>query len=74
MRHRLPRQAGIPGSLAIEADTPADLHATTGAARAMTIRERVALIAREINQPLAAIMANAEACLGWLAVDPPDMA
>jgi C4-dicarboxylate-specific signal transduction histidine kinase len=42
--------------------------------RAMTMRELVASIAHEVNQPLAAIIANADACLTWLGSDPPDMA
>jgi PAS domain S-box-containing protein len=35
--------------------------------RVMTMGELAASIAHEINQPLAAIAANAEACLNWLA-------
>jgi signal transduction histidine kinase len=42
--------------------------------RAMTARELVASIAHEVNQPLAAIVANAESCLSWLGADQPDMA
>jgi C4-dicarboxylate-specific signal transduction histidine kinase len=38
------------------------------------MRELVASIAHEVNQPLAAIVANAESCLSWLGTDPPDMA
>ena len=38
-----------------------------------TMRELVASIAHEVNQPLAAIVANAECCLDWLATDSPDM-
>jgi C4-dicarboxylate-specific signal transduction histidine kinase len=37
------------------------------------MRELVASIAHEVNQPLAAIVANAECCLSWLGTDPPDM-
>jgi len=37
------------------------------ATRVMTMGELAASIAHEINQPLAAIAANAEACLNWLA-------
>ena len=48
--------------------------AVTQAPRAMTVREVVASIAHEVNQPLAAIVANAEACLSWLSTDEPDMA
>jgi C4-dicarboxylate-specific signal transduction histidine kinase len=42
--------------------------------RAMTMRELIASIAHEVNQPLAAIVANADACLSWLGTDQPDMA
>jgi C4-dicarboxylate-specific signal transduction histidine kinase len=35
--------------------------------------ELAASIAHEINQPLAALIANAEACLGWLGRSPPDL-
>jgi PAS domain S-box-containing protein len=34
--------------------------------RVMTLGELTASIAHEVNQPLAGIVANAEACLGWL--------
>ena len=34
--------------------------------RVTTLGELTASIAHEINQPLAALVANAEACLGWL--------
>ena len=40
----------------------------------MTMRELVAAIEHEVNQPLAAIVANADACLSWLGTDQPDMA
>src|SRR5262249_57638063 len=33
--------------------------------------ELAASIAHEINQPLAAVVADANACLNWLAADPP---
>jgi C4-dicarboxylate-specific signal transduction histidine kinase len=42
--------------------------------RVATLRELIASIAHEVNQPLAAIVANAECCLSWLVADPPDMA
>jgi C4-dicarboxylate-specific signal transduction histidine kinase len=44
------------------------------AAAAMTMRELIASIAHEVNQPLAAIVANADACLSWLGTDQPDLA
>jgi PAS domain S-box-containing protein len=42
-------------------------------ARVTTLGELAASIAHEINQPLAAIVADAHACLNWLAADPPDI-
>lgn len=42
--------------------------------RVTTLGELAASIAHEINQPLAAIVANAEACRGWLDRDTPDLA
>ena len=43
-------------------------------ARITTIGELTASIAHEVNQPLAAIVANADACVAWLALDTPDLA
>ncbi len=43
------------------------------ATRVTTLGELAASIAHEVNQPLAAIMANAEACLRWLSSDSPNM-
>jgi PAS domain S-box-containing protein len=43
-------------------------------ARLTTMGEMVASIAHEINQPLAAIVANAQAAARWLNHDPPDLA
>ena len=40
----------------------------------MTMRELIASVAHEVNQPLAAIVANADACLSWLETDQPDLA
>src|SRR3984893_12346322 len=42
--------------------------------RVTTLGERAASIAHEINQPLAAIVADANACLNWLGADHPPMA
>jgi PAS domain S-box-containing protein len=42
--------------------------------RVMTVGELTASIAHEINQPLAAIVWNANAALRWLALDPPNLA
>jgi signal transduction histidine kinase len=43
------------------------------AAEATTGRGQVASIAHEVNQPLAAVIANAEACLRWLDRGTPDL-
>ena len=32
------------------------------------------IIAHEVNQPLAAVVANSDACLAWLSADPPNLA
>src|SRR4030095_4616958 len=40
--------------------------------RVTTLGELAASIAHEINQPLAAIIADANACMHWLGADPPD--
>jgi C4-dicarboxylate-specific signal transduction histidine kinase len=42
--------------------------------RITTIGELAASIAHEVNQPLAAVVANADACVAWLARDNPDLA
>jgi C4-dicarboxylate-specific signal transduction histidine kinase len=42
--------------------------------RVTTLGELTASIAHEVNQPLAAVVANAEACLRWLDRDTPDLA
>jgi PAS domain S-box-containing protein len=42
--------------------------------RVMTVGELAASIAHEINQPLAAIVWNANAVRRWLALDPPNLA
>ncbi|SDT50033.1 PAS domain-containing protein [Bradyrhizobium canariense] len=41
--------------------------------RVTTLGELTASIAHEVNQPLAAVVANAEACLGWLNRETPDL-
>jgi signal transduction histidine kinase len=43
------------------------------AIRTATLGEFSAFIAHEINQPLAAIVANAHACLRWLSAEPPGL-
>jgi PAS domain S-box-containing protein len=42
-------------------------------ARVMTMGELAASIAHEVNQPLAAVITNGNACQRWLARDPPDL-
>jgi PAS domain S-box-containing protein len=42
--------------------------------RVATMGELTASIAHEVNQPLAAVVANAEACLRWLDRETPDLA
>jgi C4-dicarboxylate-specific signal transduction histidine kinase len=42
--------------------------------RVTTLGELTASIAHEVNQPLAALIANAEACLRWLDRDTPNLA
>jgi len=41
--------------------------------RVTTLGELAASIAHEVNQPLAAIVADASACLNWLASETPDL-
>jgi C4-dicarboxylate-specific signal transduction histidine kinase len=43
------------------------------ASRAATVGALSASIAHEINQPLGAVVMNAQTCLRWLAKDPPDV-
>jgi signal transduction histidine kinase len=40
--------------------------------RVTTMGELAASIAHEVNQPLAAVVANGHACLRWLAAEPPN--
>jgi len=42
-------------------------------ARLTTMGELTASIAHEVNQPLAAVVTNGEACLQWLAAEPPNL-
>jgi C4-dicarboxylate-specific signal transduction histidine kinase len=44
------------------------------AVRITTIGELTASIAHEVNQPLAAVVANADACVAWLSRNEPDLA
>lgn len=45
----------------------------TRVARITTIGELTASIAHEVNQPLAAVVANADACVAWLSREHPDL-
>ena len=42
--------------------------------RVTTLGELTVSIAHEVNQPLTAVVANAEACLRWLGREPPNLA
>src|SRR5712675_1625317 len=42
--------------------------------RVNTMAELTASLAHEVNQPIAAVVANADACMRWLARDPPNLA
>lgn len=44
------------------------------ASRIATVGALSASIAHEVNQPLGAVVMNAQTCLRWLAQDPPDIA
>ena len=43
------------------------------AAQIASVGELAASIAHEVNQPLAAVVANGHACLRWLAAEPPNL-
>jgi signal transduction histidine kinase len=45
----------------------------THVTRLMALGELTASIAHEVNQPLAAVLINAETCLRWLGRDPPNL-
>ncbi len=42
-------------------------------ARITTLGELTAAIAHEVNQPLAAVVANSDACIGWLSHESPNL-
>jgi PAS domain S-box-containing protein len=44
----------------------------TRVARVSLVGELTASLAHELNQPLAGVVSNAEACLRWLVTEPPD--
>ena len=41
--------------------------------RITTVGELATSIAHEVNQPLAAVVANADACVSWLTLQNPDL-
>lgn len=49
-------------------------HALARATRVTVLGELAAALAHELNQPLTAILSNAQATRRWLASDPPDLA
>jgi len=53
---------------------PLNPNAKNPAPRIATIGELTASIAHEVNQPLAAVVANADACVAWLSREKPDLA
>jgi C4-dicarboxylate-specific signal transduction histidine kinase len=73
MAHQLAWQDEILSSAEPTVATLSDAQAGTHASRVITLRELIASIAHEVNQPLTAIVANAESCLSWLATDTPDL-
>jgi C4-dicarboxylate-specific signal transduction histidine kinase len=72
------RTAEIKRQMAEQRRTEETLQATRAelarAARITTIGELTASIAHEVNQPLAAVVANADACVAWLSRETPDLA
>jgi signal transduction histidine kinase len=74
MAHQLAWHASILGSFEVPCGALDESQSRRPPARVATMRELVASIAHEVNQPLAAIVANAESCLSWLGTDPPEMA
>src|SRR4051812_26348598 len=47
-------------------------HEIAMASRGAVLDELLRLVAHEVNQPLAAVVANAGACARWLRREPPD--
>jgi C4-dicarboxylate-specific signal transduction histidine kinase len=75
MRNPPTRLASAWISPEVPADSLQDSQATASQApRTMTMTELIASVAHEVNQPLAAIVANADACLSCLGTDQPDLA
>ncbi|MFG1463870.1 PAS domain-containing protein [Xanthobacter sp. DSM 24535] len=48
-------------------------HKLSRAAQAASLAELSASIAHEVNQPLAAVIANSHACQRWLSTEPPNL-
>src|SRR5688572_33222910 len=46
----------------------------TRAAQVAAVAELSASIAHEINQPLTSVVSSGQACVNWLAADPPNVA
>jgi C4-dicarboxylate-specific signal transduction histidine kinase len=71
------RTAELKSQIAEQRRTEETLQATRAelarAARITTIGELTASIAHEVNQPLAAVVANADACVAWLSRETPDL-
>jgi PAS domain S-box-containing protein len=57
----------------IEEDLRATQSRLSRATQTATVGELAASIAHEINQPLAAVVANGHACLRWLTAEPPSL-
>lgn len=45
----------------------------SSASRMATVSQLSAAIAHEVNQPIAAVVANSDACRRWLSMDPPNI-
>lgn len=56
-----------------EEDLSATAERLAVASQSAGLAELSASVAHEVNQPLAAVVANAHACLRWLSADPPNI-
>src|SRR5262249_57350280 len=63
-----------PSSTHAEAEREQAGRDLAGVARVSTLGELPATIAHEVNQPLTGLVNSGNACLRWLAADPPDLA
>ena len=59
--------------VAIDTEMQASRERLAHVARVITLGELTASIAHEVNQPLAAVVTNANACSRWLGADPPNL-